>query len=180
MGPPRTALDNTAASAARKTALAPGGLLPHSMHLQRHLTEAVQVPVHSAGLIAMRTFLCLGADRAAGLAHPKADRHHAQGSRHPSDMIGTDAGMVTRRFLAEHQMALQIGSTLFVHGGVLPMHAQYGLERINDESRAWMNGSLPNMPSYLAGRSAVVWTRDYSAGMPLPPCISLGAATMLR
>ena len=62
-------------------------------------------------------------------------------------------------------MALQIGSTLFVHGGVLPMHAQYGLERINDESRAWMNGSLQQMPSYLGGRQAVVWTRDFSAGM---------------
>jgi len=63
-------------------------------------------------------------------------------------------------------MALQIGSTLFVHGGVLPMHAKYGLERINDESRAWMNGSLPQMPSYLGGRQAVVWARDYSAGRP--------------
>ena len=61
-------------------------------------------------------------------------------------------------------MALQIGSTLFVHGGVLPNHAQYGLERINAESRAWMNGSLPQMPSYLGGRQAVVWTRDFSAG----------------
>ena len=78
------------------------------------------------------------------------------------------AGVVTRRFLAEHPMAVQIGSTLFVHGGVLPMHAQYGLERINDESRAWMNGSLPQMPSYLAGRQAVVWARDYSAGV-FPP-----------
>lgn len=80
---------------------------------------------------------------------------------------GNGAGVMTRRFLAEHPMALQIGSTLFVHGGVLPMHAQYGLERINDESRAWMNGSLPRMPSYLGGRQAVVWARDYSAGMLL-------------
>ena len=95
-------------------------------------------------------------------------------------MLGCNAGMVTRRFLAEHQMALQIGSTLFVHGGVLPMHAQYGLERINDESRAWMNGSLPNMPSYLAGRSAVVWTRDYSAGTPLSPASSLWAPKLYR
>ena len=60
--PPRTALDNTAASAARKTALAPGGLFPHLMHLQRHLPEAVQVPVHSAGLIAICILLCPEAD----------------------------------------------------------------------------------------------------------------------
>ena len=50
--PPRTALDNTAASAARKTALSPGGLNPQSMHVQQHLPEALQSPVQSAGLIA--------------------------------------------------------------------------------------------------------------------------------
>ena len=75
--PPRTALDNTAASAARKTALAPGGLLPLSMHRQRHLPEAVHFPVQSAGLIAICTLLCPEADRAAGRAQEKAARHHA-------------------------------------------------------------------------------------------------------
>ena len=42
------------------------------------------------------------------------------------------AGSITRRFLAPHPTVLQIGSTLFVHGGILPEHAQYGLERINE------------------------------------------------
>ena len=74
-------------------------------------------------------------------------------------------------------MALQIGSTLFVHGGVLPMHARYGLERINEESRAWMNGSMPQMPSYLGGRQAVVWTRDFSAGrLPLHSSYAIASA----
>lgn len=40
-------------------------------------------------------------------------------------------GSVAQRFLARHHTVLQIGSTVFVHGGILPSHADYGLERIN-------------------------------------------------
>lgn len=53
---------------------------------------------------------------------------------------------------------------MFVHGGVLPQHAQLGLERINEETRAWMRGESSRMPSYLSGRQAIVWAREYSAG----------------
>ena len=42
-----------------------------------------------------------------------------------------DAGHIAQRFLARHHTVLQIGSTVFVHGGILPSHADYGLERIN-------------------------------------------------
>jgi hypothetical protein len=38
----------------------------------------------------------------------------------------------------------QVGSTLFVHGGVLPSHVEYGLERINAETRAWLLGQDPS------------------------------------
>lgn len=38
---------------------------------------------------------------------------------------------------------VQVGSTLFVHGGVLPSHVEYGLERINAETRAWLMGQDP-------------------------------------
>ncbi|KAK9825447.1 hypothetical protein WJX81_001287 [Elliptochloris bilobata] len=72
-------------------------------------------------------------------------------------------GAVTRRFLAPHPVALQVGSTVFVHGGILPEHAEYGLERLNADCRAWMEG-VPDaqMPVFLGGRRAVVWARDYS------------------
>lgn len=75
-------------------------------------------------------------------------------------------GPVTRRFLSRYPVVLQVGSTLFVHGGVLPQHVDYGLDRINQETQSWMlgqdesNGS--KMPSFLSGRSAVVWSRAYS------------------
>ena len=40
-------------------------------------------------------------------------------------------GPITQRFLAQHPVVLQIGSTIFVHAGVLPEHARFGLERMN-------------------------------------------------
>ena len=74
------------------------------------------------------------------------------------------AGPVTRRFLAPHPVVLQVGSTVFVHGGVLPQHAALGVGRINADTAAWLRGDLPRMPGFLSGRQAVVWARDYSTG----------------
>lgn len=76
-------------------------------------------------------------------------------------------GPITQRFLAPHPVVLQIGSTVFVHAGVLPEHARYGLERLNSDTREWMMGSKDtDMPRFLNGRDAVVWARDYSAEDP--------------
>lgn len=55
-----------------------------------------------------------------------------------------------------------------MHGGVLPEHAQYGLERINQETADWLLGKVQEMPDFLAGRRAVVWAREYSAGALSP------------
>jgi hypothetical protein len=72
-------------------------------------------------------------------------------------------GPLTTRFLAHHPVVLQVGSTVFVHGGLLPRHVDYGVERINEETREWMiNGPVKAKPSFLLGRNAVVWSRDYS------------------
>ena len=68
-----------------------------------------------------------------------------------------------RRFFAPHPVVLQVGSTLFVHGGVLPAHVRYGLQRINDETRDWMLGSGDDKrtqpPGFLRGSDAIVWAR---------------------
>jgi hypothetical protein len=55
---------------------------------------------------------------------------------------------------------------MFVHGGVLPQHVEHGLERINQETRQWMLGESQRVPSFLVGRQAIVWAREYSAGKP--------------
>ena len=71
-------------------------------------------------------------------------------------------GQATLAFLAQNPTVLQIGSTVFAHGGVTPNHVCYGIDRINEEGRQWMLGELPHIPEFYRGREAVVWTRDYS------------------
>lgn len=72
-------------------------------------------------------------------------------------------GEFSRRFLAPNPVILAIGSTVFVHGGLLPHHVEYGIEKINHETQDWiLHGSLKDMPRFLSGRKAVVWARDYS------------------
>jgi hypothetical protein len=72
-------------------------------------------------------------------------------------------GPIASRFLSNHPMVLVVGSSVFVHGGLLPDHVTYGLDRINDEVREWMLGSKGwKGPRYLHGSNAVVWLRKYS------------------
>ena len=42
--------------------------------------------------------------------------------------------------LAEFSAVLQLGETIFVHGGVTPYWAEYGIERINEEVSRWFAG----------------------------------------
>ena len=72
-------------------------------------------------------------------------------------------GDFSRRFIAPNPVILQIGSTIFVHGGLLPHHVEYGIERINNETQDWvLNKKVEDKPAFLSGRRAVVWARDYS------------------
>ena len=96
----------------------------------------------------------------------------AQGSP-PAPMFGSShwvrtevmkpGSSIVRRFMAPHPIVMQVGETVFVHGGVLPAHVAHGLERINQETREWLiKGSAYEPPMFLRGATAVVWARDYS------------------
>jgi hypothetical protein len=63
--------------------------------------------------------------------------------------------------LAERPITAIVGDTLFVHGGVLPAHASYGLARANEQTRAWLRGELGQLPPILDGDDAPIWTRAY-------------------
>ena len=76
------------------------------------------------------------------------------------------------QLLAEHVITLVVGDTAFVHGGLLPEHAAYGLEAINSETRAWMQGNGPR-PSLLSGDTSPVWSRHYSSGPDDADCALL-------
>mmetsp|Transcript_34138 Transcript_34138/g.61554 ORF Transcript_34138/g.61554 Transcript_34138/m.61554 type:complete len:489 (-) Transcript_34138:410-1876(-) len=50
-------------------------------------------------------------------------------------------GPIARRFFANRQIVLQVGSTVFAHGGLHPEHVATGLEKINAETQDWLLGN---------------------------------------
>ncbi|KAK2999130.1 hypothetical protein RJ639_024586 [Escallonia herrerae] len=74
------------------------------------------------------------------------------------------AGPISTRFLSGNETVVVVGESVFVHGGVLPDHVAYGLERINEEMRDWILGVKGRVSSSLVrGRDSVVWLRRFSA-----------------
>ncbi|MDH4036228.1 MAG: metallophosphoesterase [Candidatus Krumholzibacteria bacterium] len=76
------------------------------------------------------------------------------------------------RDLARRNVVIIIGDNVFVHGGVLPEHVTYGLDRINTEVRAWLLGEGP-MPEIILARGSPVWARDYSDEPDATDCAAL-------
>ncbi|GAQ87991.1 hypothetical protein KFL_003920100 [Klebsormidium nitens] len=74
------------------------------------------------------------------------------------------------RVMAGYSAVLQVNDSLFAHGGVLPHHVDYGLERLNREVSRWMLGHTdrvtgePQEQPFLAtrGYNSVMWSRLYS------------------
>jgi hypothetical protein len=75
-------------------------------------------------------------------------------------------GPISRRFFTQNVTVLVVGDSIFVHGGLLQEHVDYGLEKINKEVIDWVNGNYGNRlsPGYCRGRNAVVWLRKFSDG----------------
>ena len=55
-----------------------------------------------------------------------------------------------------------IGDSVFVHGGVLPHIVDYGIERLNQETRAWIRADRQYPPDILLASDGPVWSRNYS------------------
>ncbi|KAJ7964261.1 shewanella-like protein phosphatase 1 [Quillaja saponaria] len=70
--------------------------------------------------------------------------------------------------LAQHAVVLKVNDWVFCHGGLLPHHVAYGIERMNTEVSCWMRGLRksdisPKIPFIaLRGYDSVVWNRLYS------------------
>ncbi|KAJ4915239.1 Calcineurin-like metallo-phosphoesterase superfamily protein [Raphanus sativus] len=70
--------------------------------------------------------------------------------------------------LSRHGVILRVNNWVFCHGGLLPHHVAYGVERINREVSTWMKSSSddedsPEMPFIATrGYDSVVWSRLYS------------------
>ena len=72
------------------------------------------------------------------------------------------------RELAKNPTVLVVNDIVFAHGGLLPHHNKYGLQRINDEVAAWMmgahsaDGSAATPPfSALGDSNSVMWNRTF-------------------
>ncbi len=82
-------------------------------------------------------------------------------------------GPVAKR-LAGRGIVAVVGDTVFVHGGVLPKHVRYGLDRMNREVSAWMDGRAAQPPAIVTGEDGPIWTRLYSAAPAADDCRVLG------
>ena len=76
-------------------------------------------------------------------------------------------GPISRRFLGGNETVVVVGDSVFVHGGLLRDHVEYGIEKLNGEVRDWIRGVKSSMPRYLRGRDSLVWLRRFSDG---PDC----------
>jgi hypothetical protein len=72
--------------------------------------------------------------------------------------------------LAKRPIIAVVGDTVFVHGGVLPKHVRYGIDRMVREVQAWMNGDAPAAPSIVTSEDGPVWARRYSAAPDQGDC----------
>lgn len=80
-------------------------------------------------------------------------------------------GPMARR-LARRNTAVVVGSTLFVHGGLLPALADLGLDSLNARVRAWLVGEIPR-PDWIRGEGSPVWSRLFSAAPSQEACDTL-------
>jgi len=79
--------------------------------------------------------------------------------------------------LATGHVALIVGRTVFVHGGVSLAHARRGLDDLNRAARAWLTGERAALDNDVLG---LVWLRDYSLGVPAPATCDALAAALLQ
>ncbi len=76
------------------------------------------------------------------------------------------------RLLAERPVVLVIDGNVFVHGGLLPMHLDYGVERLNREVRQWLLGE-GEAPDFIHTSESPTWTRNYSDEVDDQDCLQL-------
>lgn len=106
-------------------------------------------------------------DRASGSFQPAtlADFEPHQRARMAAFMPGGPYA----ELLAQQKVILQLGGNVFVHGGVLPDHIEFGVEEINAAAQAWLRGDAA-LPPVLSGPDSPQWTRLYSADPDSAAC----------
>ncbi len=83
------------------------------------------------------------------------------------------------RVLAERNVAVIVGDSVFVHGGVTPRYAREGVDAFNEETRRWLLGEQPRPPAAIVDPEGPVWTRRYSQAVDEAACRDLDEALQL-
>jgi Calcineurin-like phosphoesterase len=87
-----------------------------------------------------------------------------------------EPGGVYARLFSGRAFVAKVGDTVFVHGGILPKHVAYGLDRMNDEIDEWLAGRRAAPPAALVAEDGPVWTRAYSSEDAPADCEDLKTA----
>ncbi len=95
--------------------------------------------------------------------------------QHRADVFAPGGGGTG--WLATRKVADKVGRNVFVHGGILPEHAEMGLDTMNAMVEAWLRGEA-DMPDWIRGDRSPVWTRLYSSAPDSAACDTLNAVLM--
>ena len=80
---------------------------------------------------------------------------------------------------------LKLGDIVFAHGGVLPLWADYGIDRLNADVRAWLSGKSASEPRAATGLDdgsdddGPMWSRHFAAAPESLACL-LATDTLTR
>jgi hypothetical protein len=76
-------------------------------------------------------------------------------------------GEAVAKRLAKRPSVVQVGDSVFVHGGLLEKHVRHGLDRINRDIQAWMSAPrLSRAPDIATSPDGPLWLRVHSDGEP--------------
>ena len=74
--------------------------------------------------------------------------------------------------LSSHDVVLVVDDTVFVHGSVLPEHVSYGVDLINEVTRAWFRDEI-DQPEVMLSGDCPVWSRQFSDEVDDEDCAML-------
>ena len=114
---------------------------------------------------------------------PGVDLADSRGATVPPAMRGrllafAPGGPYARK-LAVRPVVLIVGDSVFAHAGVLPEHANRGLDAINAETMRWLRGEGEISPDIIQGDDSPVWTRRFCQD-PGPADCSVAEETLKR
>lgn len=75
-------------------------------------------------------------------------------------------GTVSLTAVKHVQVAIQIGDTVLVHGGLRKKHVSYGIDRLNVDTKRWLLHPAAEKPDVIDKPDSPVWTRLYSVPSP--------------